>query len=192
MVRGIKKMNLIEKAIKVAAKAHKQQYRKDSDIPYIIHPYAVGMILMQYGCSEEIIAAGILHDTVEDTELTFEDISSLFGEYVEQLVRGASEKNKELTWEERKQHTIDSLQHAQKDVCLVVCADKLHNLRSIRKDIEQIGVYAWTRFKRGKEKQEWYYRSVTEKLEKKLQNHQLIIQLKNEISKVFGENMEKI
>lgn len=62
-------LTLIAFAIEVAAKAHKSQCRKGTDIPYISNPYAVGMILMKEGCSEEVILAGLLHDTIEDTVL---------------------------------------------------------------------------------------------------------------------------
>ena len=72
-------MDMVEKAIIFAAKAHKNQTRKGTDIPYITHPFAVGMILQKAKCSEEVIAAGILHDTLEDTETTFKDLTEVFG-----------------------------------------------------------------------------------------------------------------
>ena len=70
--------NQIEEAIEVAAEAHQGQYRKGTDTPYITHPYAVGLILMEAGCTEAVIIAGILHDTVEDTDLTLEFIRERF------------------------------------------------------------------------------------------------------------------
>jgi (p)ppGpp synthase/HD superfamily hydrolase len=72
-------MELIEKALQIASKGHLGQVRKNTDIPYITHPVAVGMILMKAGCRDELVAAGILHDTVEDTKLTLEDIETEFG-----------------------------------------------------------------------------------------------------------------
>ncbi|MBV5337765.1 MAG: bifunctional (p)ppGpp synthetase/guanosine-3',5'-bis(diphosphate) 3'-pyrophosphohydrolase, partial [Deltaproteobacteria bacterium] len=81
----------INKALEFSAKAHLSQVRKGIDIPYITHPFAVGMILANAGCSEEIIVAGILHDTVEDTETTIEDIKAAFGEEVATIVAGCSE-----------------------------------------------------------------------------------------------------
>ena len=80
--------NQIEEAIEVAAEAHQGQYRKGTRTPYITHPYAVGLILMEAGCSEAVIVAGILHDTVEDTELTLGFIQEHFGEYVAGIVGG--------------------------------------------------------------------------------------------------------
>jgi len=178
-------LNLIEKAIEVAAVAHEKQYRKSTNVPYITHPVSVGFILMKYHCSENVVAAGILHDTVEDTNLTFEDIRNLFGSEIEEIVRGASEENKELSWEERKEHTISTLQTASQEVCLVVCADKLHNLRTIKRDLDVNGEMAWSRFKRGRQKQQWYYYGVYEALSKQLNHHPLIDELKAAINEVF-------
>ena len=87
-------MDKIETAMIFAAKAHKNQTRKGTDIPYITHPFAVGMLLQKEKCSEEVIAAGILHDTLEDTETTFKDLTEAFGVHVANLVLAASEKDR--------------------------------------------------------------------------------------------------
>lgn len=180
-----KPMNIIEKAIEVAAKAHVGQVRKLSAVPYISHPFTVGMILQNAGYSDEIICAGILHDTVEDTELTHKDIEELFGEKIATLVAGATEPEKAVPWEERKEHTIASLKNASKDICVVVCADKIHNLRTMKYEIEVQGSDIWNRFARGKEKQEWYYREVLDSISNKLEGEPLLEQLKYEFEAVF-------
>jgi (p)ppGpp synthase/HD superfamily hydrolase len=89
-------MTLIDQSIEFAAHAHRGQKRKGTKIPYISHPYAVGMILQQAGCEEEVVAAGILHDTLEDTKTTEEDLLSLFGSVVLAIVKGSSEPEREL------------------------------------------------------------------------------------------------
>ena len=71
---------MIDLAIEVAVRAHQNQLRKGTDIPYITHPIAVGIILAKAGCPDEIIAAGILHDTVEDTAVTLDYLQATFGE----------------------------------------------------------------------------------------------------------------
>ncbi|OIK16836.1 phosphohydrolase [Bacillus sp. MUM 116] len=157
-------MDVVEKSLQIAGKAHEGQYRKLTDIPYIIHPVAVGMLLMKEGFAEDIVAAGILHDTVEDTDLTLEDIKQEFGEKIAEIVAGCSEPDKSLSWEKRKEHTIEFLKTASKEIRAVACADKLYNIRSIRYDYEQIGDEVWKRFNRGKEKQKWYYTNVVESL----------------------------
>ena len=78
-------MDTIEEAIIFATKAHKNQTWKGSDIPYITHPFATGMYLQKAKCSEAVIAAGILHDTLEDTETTFTDLVELFGARIANL-----------------------------------------------------------------------------------------------------------
>ncbi len=151
--------NRIEEAIEVAAEAHQGQYRKGTRTPYITHPYAVGLILMEAGCSEALIVAGILHDTVEDTDLTLEFIQEHFGAYVANIVDGCSE-NKALRWRARKTERIEALRSASPEICTVTCADKLHNLRTIISEYDVIGTEIWERFHGGVEDQAWYYRSV--------------------------------
>ncbi|MEH7436934.1 HD domain-containing protein [Neobacillus drentensis] len=177
-------MDVIEKALKTAAKAHEKQYRKGTDIPYITHPVAVGMILMKAGYSEELVAAGILHDTVEDTNLSLQDIEQLFGRNIAQIVEGCSESDKSLSWEDRKKHTIEYLRTAPEEIRVVACADKLHNIRSISGDIELFGDQVWERFKRGKEQQKWYYTHVIESLGLQ-SSFQLLDELKLEVERLF-------
>ena len=162
----------IESALEVAAKAHHEQYRKGTDTPYITHPYAVGMLLMEAGCTETVIIAGLLHDTVEDTDLTLEFIRKRFGEEVAAIVDGCSE-NKALKWKARKTERIEALATASPEVCLVTCADKLHNLRTVISEIsnhESIGNDAvWERFHGGIEAQAWYYQAILESLHKQME-----------------------
>ena len=156
---------MLDFAIEVAAKAHAGQARKGTDIPYISHPYAVGMMLARAGYSEEIVAAGILHDTVEDTDLTLEWIRDNFGERVALIVEGCTEpRHRWEAWETRKAHTLEYLRTAPWEVRLVACADKLRNLRSIAADLEVAGEGVWERFTRGRAKQEWYYRGLADSL----------------------------
>ena len=151
--------NRIEEAIEVAAEAHQGQYRKGTRTPYITHPYAVGLILMEAGCPESMIIAGILHDTVEDTDLTLAFIQERFGEDIARIVDGCSE-NKALRWRARKTERIEALKNASPEVCTVTCADKLHNLRTIISEYDVIGAAIWERFHGEVEDQAWYYRSV--------------------------------
>jgi (p)ppGpp synthase/HD superfamily hydrolase len=154
----------IELAITVAVTAHLNQKRKSEDLPFITHPFAVGIILSRIDCPEEVIAAGILHDTVEDAGVTPDEIRRQLGSRVADIVEGASEPGKSLSWEERKTHTVESLKAAPLEVKMVVCADKLHNVKTIARERKRIGERVWDRFNRGKEKQEWYYRSLVESL----------------------------
>ncbi|WP_180322337.1 HD domain-containing protein [Mesobacillus foraminis] len=177
-------MEIIEKALHMAAKAHEGQYRKQSRIPYITHPVAVGMILMKAGYEDDIIAAGILHDCVEDTELTIDQLKNVFGLKIASIVEGCSEPDKSLPWETRKEHSIEFLKGASEDIRAVACADKLHNIKSIIADFNQEGDKVWQRFNRGKVQQEWYYRSIAESLGH-ISRFPLLDDLKEEINRLF-------
>ena len=182
-------MDIVEKALQTASKSHEGQYRKNTDIPYITHPVAVGMMLLKAGYSEEIVAAGILHDTVEDTPLSLEDIKKEFGANIAEMVEGSSEPDKSLPWKDRKEHTIEFLKTASEEIRAVVCADKLHNIRSIIRDFEQIGEEVWKRFNAGKEQQKWYYTNVIESLGAK-SNFDLLEELRSEVDRLFREMSE--
>ena len=99
---------LIQKAIIFATKKHEGQKRKGTDIPYIIHPMEVMQILTAMDCSQNVIIAGILHDTLEDTDTTPEEIKEVFGNAVLAIVQTESE-DKSKTWKERKQRTVDEI-----------------------------------------------------------------------------------
>ncbi len=176
------------KAIEFATKAHTGQFRKGTKVPYIVHPLGVAKILIEAGCSEDVVVAGILHDTVEDSSTRINDIRREFGEVVARLVEGASEPDKSDTWENRKRHTIDNLETAPLDVVLVSLADKLANIRDIRADYEKLGDDVFLRFNRPKEKQEWYYRAMADVFSKRIVDEpflSLMLELRFEIVKVF-------
>lgn len=134
---------MIDKAIQFAVVAHEGQYRKGTNIPYIVHPVSVGFLLQSIGCDEEVIAAGLLHDTVEDTDTEVDDIKREFGERVASLVLSVSEPDKTLPWEKRKIHTIESLGQVGEDTLVITLADKIHNLRTLLLDGQQNGEEVW-------------------------------------------------
>lgn len=157
-------MDIISKAINFAAVKHSSQVRKGTDIPYIVHPFQVGLILIKAGCSDDVVAAGILHDTMEDARVKYEELEMEFNKNIADIVKACSEPDKKKTWEERKEHTIDFLKTASRDVKIVSCADKLHNISSIYDNWIKVGDSVWLRFKRGKKEQEWYYKELIESL----------------------------
>jgi (p)ppGpp synthase/HD superfamily hydrolase len=156
-------MNLVEKARSFSMKAHSGQTRKLSTTPYFSHTEGVAAILSEAGLSPEVIAAGYLHDTVEDTDVTIEGIKSEFGEHVAKLVSGNTE-DKTKSWEERKEHTIHELRTASFEIKCLVAADKLDNIQSLIHESQDSSKDMWSFFARGKEKQAWYYRGVTSAL----------------------------
>jgi (p)ppGpp synthase/HD superfamily hydrolase len=176
-------------AIEFAARAHRGHCRKGTGIPYIVHPLNVSRILIDAGCPEDVVVAGILHDTVEDTPVSLDEIRHRFGGAVARIVAGASEPDKSKPWEERKAHTIESLMTVPEEVLLVSCADKIENLEAIREDRERVGEEVWGRFRRGRDQQAWYYRSVLAVLAKRLTvapGLPLVHRLKKGVAEVFG------
>ena len=157
--------DLIDRAIEFAALKHGGQVRKGTVTPYLSHPYAVGMLLSQAGCDSEVIAAGILHDTVEDTATLLKELQDLFGVRIADIVAGCTEPDKHLPWEMRKERALQALRSATADVRLVQCADKLHNVRSMLRDHEREGETLWARFKRGRESQAWHYGGILHAIE---------------------------
>ncbi|WP_077302781.1 HD domain-containing protein [Virgibacillus pantothenticus] len=142
-----------------ATTAHQGQFRKNSKTPYITHPIRVANILEEAGCSEEVVCAAYLHDVVEDTSYTIQDIASRFGKHITFLVCAHTE-NKSLPWEKRKQHTIHVLQTSNMEVKQLIVADKLDNLLSIEEDLKLLGDAVWDNFNAPVDKQKWYYQSI--------------------------------
>ena len=159
---GIMKTQL-DKAIVFATQRHFGQVRKGMSLPYIVHPIEVMEILYRMGADENLLIAGVLHDTIEDTGTTKEEISELFGEDVANLVAGHSE-DKSKTWEERKNAAIEHLEIADKRFKMLVLADKLSNIRAIAADYEEIGDELWERFNAPPQKQAWYYSKLDDAL----------------------------
>lgn len=133
---------VVENAIRVAAEAHKSQKRKSSGIPYIAHPMGVCLILVKAGFHEEsILAAAALHDVIEDTSLTFEDLEGTFSDEVLQYVREMTEEKETLegakrSWRDRKRDHIEVMQQASLGARAIELADKLHNLEAMLFDLQ--------------------------------------------------------
>lgn len=152
-------ISLLDKAIAFALKAHAGQIRKTGDnIPFIAHPFAVAMSLQAMGCEEKVVIAGLLHDVVEDTQITMPELEREFGKEIAGIVAYCTEPKGR--WEVRKQFLIQSLRHAPLESKLLAATDKYHNLTHMLHALEKQGTQMWQQFSRGPEQQAWYYRSV--------------------------------
>lgn len=169
----------IQKAIIEAAILHKDQVRKETPIPFIVHPYSVATILSNYTDDEDIIIAGLLHDVLEDVpNYDAKKMEKDFGEKVYKIVKGVSEdkdpnekKKKTIEeWKRCKQGYIDNLRDDSFEVLMVSCADKIHNLLSMQEAYKEQGEDLWKRFSGPKEEQMWFYREVLIILKKRLKN----------------------
>lgn len=164
-------MTLFEKAIAYALKAHEGQIRKKSGIPYILHPIEAAVIASTMTDDQEILAAVILHDTIEDTEVTEDDLRREFGDRVTRLVLGETEKeyaelSREESWKLRKEESLNRLkQTSDQAVRILWLSDKLSNMRSLCRIHDDQGDAMWEAFhEKDIPTQEWYYRSVAQTL----------------------------
>ena len=127
----------------------------------IFHPFTVGMMLQREGASTECVIAGILHDVVEDTKYSLEDIKKEFGDNIANIVFEVTE-DKKLEWKERKTSAINKIKTASLEGKLVECADKISNLETLYSLYEENGEEVWKSFNKPKEEQKWYYTNMYE------------------------------
>ena len=149
----------IQKAIKFATKTHEvyqKQKRKGKDISYIAHPLTVGIILSRVGASDDVVCAGILHDTIEDSipekKVTFEMLEERFGKETAQMILDVTETDKTLSWEERKRQAIEHIKTFSHDSLLVKSADIISNLSELIDDYDKDGEQVFLRFNASKDK----------------------------------------
>ncbi|MBR8840818.1 MAG: HD domain-containing protein [Stigonema ocellatum SAG 48.90 = DSM 106950] len=155
-----------EQALVYANRLHRKQTRKGGDIPYVSHLLSVAALVLEDGGDEDEAIAALLHDAVEDQggTATREVILNMFGTRVMEIVDGCTDADTipKPPWLERKQQYIEKIRHASASVRRVALADKLHNARSILRDLSRIGEATWEKFKGGKEGTLWYYRTLLE------------------------------
>ena len=159
--------SLFDKAAKFAIDAHHNTERRGKGYPYIIHPMEAAAIVATMTNDQELLAAAILHDTVEDTDVTIEQIRERFGDRVAMLVQNETAPlDDSLTWREKKAAQLKQLADAPHDSKVVALGDKFSNMSGIALDYRQIGDEVWKRFHapNGKPDVEWYYRSLAEVL----------------------------
>ena len=158
-------MDGIQKALRLAEEAHRGQVRRGSGVPYVVHPINVARIVERSGFREVAVLAALLHDVVEDTAVTLNDIGCQFSMGVSGIVAACSEikvdpDGRPIPWEERKRSHIERLRaQASIDVRAVMLADKLDNLRSIHADLAA-GRPVWDQFHAGRDRVLWYYASI--------------------------------
>lgn len=179
---------LFEQAILFAVEHHAGAVRKTSFHPYIIHPLETMQILYSMQADIHLLTAAVLHDTVEDTDATLDEIYQKFGEIIGALVEAHTE-DKRLSWMERKQHTLEMLPHASSDVQMMILADKVSNMRSIANDYQRLGEVFWESFNAPKEKQKWYYGEMCRVLEV-LRDHPQSKKVYLEMTELYKEIFE--
>jgi (p)ppGpp synthase/HD superfamily hydrolase len=148
----------LNKAIAFALHVHAGQMRKAKKVPFVAHPLAVAMLLQGMGCGQDVVIAALLHDTVEDTPTTRDEVCEAFGETVADLVAWVTEPRGR--WEYRKETYITQITNAPFEAKIISATDKYHNLHNIYSQQQVVGESIWDVFGRDKARQEWFYRSV--------------------------------
>lgn len=145
---------------------HRQQTRKGTDLPYLTHLMSVAALVGEYGGSEDQQIAALLHDAVEDQggRGVLVEIEGRFGPLVAKIVSACSDsfEQPKPPWQARKEQYLRGLSHEPPEVLLVSACDKLHNARSIVKDLLEFGASTWSRFTGGQEGSIWYYSALVE------------------------------
>ena len=162
--------DLLDRAIIIAVHAHHNTERRGKGFPYIVHPMEAVEIVATITPDQELLAAAALHDTIEDTDVTVEDIRREFGDRVAELVHAESDQftegvSEEDSWHDRKQAAIDRLAAASHDAKIVAMGDKLSNMRAIWRDYQTKGDALWSIFHvKDKASHEWHYRGLAKSL----------------------------
>lgn len=162
-------MDKVTVAIEFAAKAHDGMVRKKDKTPYILHPLEAAVIVGTMTDDSDVISAAVLHDVVEDTEITIEEIEEKFGIRVRVLVESETEDKRaelppESTWRIRKEESLEVLAHCgDKDVLMLWLGDKLANMRSFYRIWKVEGNSMWKSFnQKDPLQQKWYYSRIAE------------------------------
>ena len=161
-------MDTLNKAILFAVNAHAGAVRKGTDVPYIVHPIEACSIAAGITSDPEVLAAAVLHDVVEDTPVTIEELEAEFGKRIAELVAVDSEDKMphipaSESWKARKDATIKLLKTASIDEKIIVLSDKLSNIRASHRDFLRESDEVWKRFnQKDKKMQEWYFRAIAE------------------------------
>ena len=199
---------LLEAAVRLAARGHYHQFRKHSTdeesgnpggdflpdrVPYVAHLMGTMCILARVGVRDEVLAAAILHDYLEDVPdpdgresiraALGEEVLSLVLEVTEHKRRGSDEVD---TWDIRKQEQLDHIVHMPQEAVLIKAADVLHNLLSLLTDLDAAADPAtvWQPFNAGPERQLWYFTCIVEAVEQRLGDHPLARDLREAVNRL--------
>ena len=182
----------LDRAIIFAVQAHAGTERRGKGFPYIVHPMEAMEIVATITPDQELLAAAALHDTVEDTDVTVEEIRAQFGDRIASLVAAESDEmpegvSEEDSWHARKKAAIDRLAAASHDAKIVALGDKLSNMRAIARDYAVKGDELWKIFHASDPKDhEWHYRGLADSL-RELSGTFAFQEFEALINQVFGK-----
>jgi (p)ppGpp synthase/HD superfamily hydrolase len=180
---------IIDKAITIASIAHLEQKRKADGTPYVAHPMRVAMTLAKHGFSEETIAAACVHDVLEDTDYSSEQLQSELGIKVVKIVQAVTNDDT-LKWEDKKLRYIQTTKDGPEEAKAVACADKIDNMRSFIEAYQAQGNNVWKKFNRGRDGMLWYWSELLKML-KSDWKHPLLAEYESVLKEVDGLTQAK-
>ncbi|MCR5430477.1 MAG: HD domain-containing protein [Eubacterium sp.] len=161
----------LDDAIEFATKKHTEQTRKRENTPYILHPLEAAAVAAELTKDEDILIAAVLHDTVEDTDTSIDEVRERFGDRVAELVESETENKREdlppeETWEIRKKESLEHLKNSTDPAVKILwLADKVSNIRTLYRLYQKEGDALWNHFNmKDVKKQAWYYRTISDLL----------------------------
>ena len=160
--------------------------RKKENIDLVFHSIMVGNMLKNIGCQENIIYTGYLHDVIEDTKYTYDDLKEKYGKELADNVQKLSENKEILNYIERKEEFINRIKEYDNELILVELADKLQNLASDYHLFQNYGKYALPTEEKDYEEIKWYYTKLKEIFNERLENNQLLERYNNIYEEYFG------
>ncbi len=185
-------MTKLEQAILFAVNAHQGMLRKNGISPFILHPLEAAAVVATMTDDDDVLAAACLHDVLEDTSTTEEQIREAFGDRITELVLSETENrpegiSKSESWLQRKEESLQDLRNAQDpEVKMLWLGDKLSNMRSFYRQFLREGEALWQQFNmKDPEKHYWYYHEIL-LLTQELSRHAAWQEYRDLINKVFG------
>lgn len=168
---------LIKDALYFSARAHDGQYRKGGDVPYIVHPVLVALLVSEYVEDEKIIAAALLHDVLEDCPSVLKkDIENACGRDVGNLVEEVSFLEEDVKeWKEKKERYLEKIRTVSDDALLIIAADKMANMKAYFEALASQPEKVAALFKADPEEYRWYYGEVFAVLEGRLRGNPIVV-----------------
>ncbi len=170
----------IREALRFAARKHHGQLRiahADGPMPFIVHPFSVALLVAEDGAHDDVVTAALLHDTIEDTATTREELANAFNEQIALLVDAVSEckerDGRVLDWEERKRDYLMRIEASSVDAVVIVVADKIDNIESRIEEYEREGEAFFAHWSQSNDLHLWFHGEVLRIAQARMPEHPL-------------------
>ncbi len=165
----------LQKAINFSAASHEGQYRKDKNhTPYVTHPYSVMILAIKYSKDENVLISSLLHDVIEDCDVSYEELVEEFGAFVADMVESLSEpkyfgsRDNPMSWKEKKDAYFAKLANGSDEAILVAACDKMHNIQSYIDMTKEEGDVMYKFGSDGAKEKLWYVTNTLEIIKQRI------------------------